>query len=140
MGGGSTCLVIMAFDLEEKTEPISLYQEDKQRGFAGGSGVKNPPAKAGDLGSTPDPGRPHVPRSSWGRAPRTAEPVLSGLGATTTESTSRSYRSPRALGPVLCRKRSQSREKPEHHSQRAAPTPTTREKPVRQQRPGTAKN
>ena len=52
------------FRFGEKTEPVSLYQEDKQTGFAGGSGVKNPPAKAGDPGSTPDPGRPHVPRSS----------------------------------------------------------------------------
>ena len=28
------------FRFGEKTEPVSLYQEDKQRGFAGGSGVK----------------------------------------------------------------------------------------------------
>ena len=33
------------FRFGEKTEPISLYQ-DKQRGFAGGFGVKNPPTKA----------------------------------------------------------------------------------------------
>ena len=29
------------------------------RGFPGGSGVKNPPANAGETGSIPDPGRPH---------------------------------------------------------------------------------
>jgi len=28
-------------------------------GFPGGSVVKNPPAKAGDVGSIPDPGRFH---------------------------------------------------------------------------------
>ena len=52
------------FRFGEKTEPVSLYQEDKQRGFAAGFRVKNPPTKAGDLGSTPDPGRFHVPRSN----------------------------------------------------------------------------
>ena len=32
-------------------------------GFPGGSVVRNPPDGAGDAGSTPDPGRPHTPRS-----------------------------------------------------------------------------
>ena len=32
-------------------------------GFPGGTVVKNPPANAGDTGSTPGPGRPHMPRS-----------------------------------------------------------------------------
>lgn len=51
------------FRFGEKTEPISLYQ-DKQRGFAGGFGVKNPPTKAGDSGSIPDPGRSHALQSN----------------------------------------------------------------------------
>ena len=33
-------------------------------GFPGGSGVKNPPACAGDSGLTPGLGRCHMPRSS----------------------------------------------------------------------------
>ena len=32
-------------------------------GFPGGAVVKNPPASAGDMGSIPGPGRPHMPRS-----------------------------------------------------------------------------
>ena len=33
------------------------------RGFPGGAVVKNPPANAGDTGSSPGPGRSHMP---WG--------------------------------------------------------------------------
>ena len=32
-------------------------------GFPGGSLVKNPPANAGDTGSDPNLGRPHMPQS-----------------------------------------------------------------------------
>ena len=32
--------------------------------FRGGAVVKNPPANAGDKGSSPGPGRSHMPRSS----------------------------------------------------------------------------
>ena len=31
-------------------------------GFPGGAGVKNPPANAGDMGSSPGPGRSHMPQ------------------------------------------------------------------------------
>ena len=34
------------------------------RDFPGGSVVKNPPASAGDMGSSPGLGRSHMPRSS----------------------------------------------------------------------------
>ena len=33
-------------------------------GFPGGAVVKNPPANAGDTGSSPGPGRSHMPRSN----------------------------------------------------------------------------
>ena len=33
-------------------------------GFPGGAVVKNPPANAGDTGSSPGPGRPHMPQSN----------------------------------------------------------------------------
>ena len=36
----------------------------RQRDFAGGTVVKNPPANAGDMGSIPGPGRSHMPRSN----------------------------------------------------------------------------
>ena len=34
------------------------------RGFPGGAMVKNLPASAGDTGSSPGPGRSHMPRSN----------------------------------------------------------------------------
>ena len=34
------------------------------RDFPGGTVVKNPPANAGDLGSSPFPGRSHLPQSN----------------------------------------------------------------------------
>ena len=61
-------------------------------GFPGGAVVKNPPANAGDTGSSPGPGGSHMPRSSWARAPqllslrsRAHEPQLLSLRATTTD-------------------------------------------------------
>ena len=33
-------------------------------GFPGGAAVKNPSANAGDMGSSPGPGRSHMPRSN----------------------------------------------------------------------------
>ena len=35
-----------------------------QEGFPGGTVVKNPPANAGDTGSSPGPGRSHMPQSN----------------------------------------------------------------------------
>ena len=32
--------------------------------------VKNPPANAGDAGSSPGPGRSHMPRSNWTHEPQ----------------------------------------------------------------------
>ena len=39
---------------------LTLYDKD----FPGGAVVKNPPASAGDTGSSPGPGRSHMPRSN----------------------------------------------------------------------------
>ena len=44
--------------------PITLYLETKFRDFPGGTMVKNPPANAGETGSSPGPGRSHVSRSN----------------------------------------------------------------------------
>ena len=38
--------------------------EGWREGFPGGAVVKNPPANAGDTGSSPGPGRSHMPRSN----------------------------------------------------------------------------
>ena len=38
-------------------------------GFPHGTVVKNPPVNAGDTGSSPGPGRSHMPRSNKAHAP-----------------------------------------------------------------------
>ena len=39
-------------------------------GFPGGAVVENLPANAEDTGSSPGPGRSHMPRSNWAREPQ----------------------------------------------------------------------
>ena len=43
---------------------ICQSKKSQRRDFPGGAVVKNPPANAGDTGSSPDPGRSHMPQSS----------------------------------------------------------------------------
>ena len=45
---------------------IYWYVKTKEhcKGFPGGAVVKNPPANAGDTGSSPGLGRSHMPRSN----------------------------------------------------------------------------
>ena len=83
-------------------------QEFNFSGFPGGAVVKNPPANAGDMGSSPGPGRSHMPQSNWAHAPqllslcsRTREPQLL---------------KPVHLEPVLFNKRSHRNEKLTHHN------------------------
>ena len=45
------------------TLTVMVYRK-RIKGFPGGAVVKNPPANAGDTGSSPGPGRSHVPRSN----------------------------------------------------------------------------
>ena len=42
----------------------SISLKTSTQGFPGGAVVKNPPANAGDTGSSPGPGRSHVPQSN----------------------------------------------------------------------------
>ena len=46
------------------TKLVVELRKEKNEGFPGGAVVKNPPAKAGDTGSSPGPGRSHMPRSN----------------------------------------------------------------------------
>ena len=71
------------------------------RDFLGGAVVKNPPANARDTGSSPGPGRSHMPWSNKARVPqllnlrsRACEPQLVSPRTTTTEA-----RAPRACAP-----------------------------------------
>ena len=72
--------------------------KDHLGGFPGGTGVWNPPANAGDMGSSPGPGGSHVLRSNWACAPqllslrsRARELQLLSPRATTTEPTCHNY-------------------------------------------------
>ena len=44
--------------------PEKLFKNTSCRGFPGGSVVKNLPANVGDTGSSPGPGRSHMPQSN----------------------------------------------------------------------------
>ena len=53
--------------MEENSECYLLLhqlKEDMVWGFPGGAMVENLPANAGDTGSSPGPGRSHMPRSN----------------------------------------------------------------------------
>ena len=76
--------------------------------FPGGAVVKNPPANAGDTGSSPGPGRSHMPWSNEARAPQ----LLSLRSRTREAQLLKTTR----LEPVLHNKRSHCNEKPAHRS------------------------
>ena len=48
----------------QRSAPAIPCQLFTARDFPGGAEVKNPPANAGDTGSSPGPGRSHMPRSN----------------------------------------------------------------------------
>ena len=76
---------------------ITTKLKKAKRDFPGGTVAENPPANAGDMGSSPGPGRSHMPRSSYTRAPQLLSPQL--------------------LEPVLRDKRSHCSEKPVHRNE-----------------------
>ena len=43
---------------------VLVFFKNIPRGFPGGTVVKNLPANVGDMGSSPGPGRSHMPRSN----------------------------------------------------------------------------
>ena len=55
------------------------------RGFPGGAVVKNLPANAGGMGSSPGLGRSHMPRSSWAHEPQLLSLRVWSLCSTTRE-------------------------------------------------------
>ena len=42
----------------------TIWKSYRFLGFPGGAVIKNPPANAGDMGSSPGPGRSHMPQSN----------------------------------------------------------------------------
>ena len=49
--------------MDEESAITVDVQEATELGFPGGAVVENPPANAGDTGSSPGLGRSHMPRS-----------------------------------------------------------------------------
>ena len=58
-GGTMECNVLLVMYIKLREEMVQLTNL-KIKGFPGGSVVKNPPANAGDTGSSPGPGRSHM--------------------------------------------------------------------------------
>ena len=120
--------------------------------FPGGVVVKNPPASAGDMGSSPGPWRSHMPRSNWARAPqllslrsRGHEPQLLSLRATATEACVPRACAPQKEKPSQWEACAPQKEKPwqweAFPATKSSPRSTQLEKAHEQKRrPNTAKN
>ena len=65
--------------------PATREIRERRGGFPGGAVVENPPANAGDTGSSPGLGRSHMPRSDWAREPQLLSLRLWSLCSTTRE-------------------------------------------------------
>ena len=64
--------------------------------------VENPPANAGDTGSSPGLGRSHMPRSGWAHEPQLLSLRVWSLGSATREAaTMRGPRTAMKSGPRL---------------------------------------
>ena len=61
--------------------------------------VKNPPAKAGDMGEIPGLGRSHMPRGNKACAPQPLSPRAESLHSAAREATTRSLRTTAREGP-----------------------------------------
>ena len=79
------------------------------RDFPGGAAVKNPPASAGDMGSSPGLGRSHMARNSYAHAPQ--------LPSLHSRARKPQLLKPACLEPMLCNKRNHYNEKPAHHNE-----------------------
>ena len=60
-------------DAASFTEKVLLLK--KKKGSPSGSVVKNPPASAGDMGSTPGLGGSHMPRGNSAHVPQLLSPA-----------------------------------------------------------------
>ena len=98
-----------------------LFEDSEKymRDFPGGAVVKNPPANAGDTGSSPGPGRPHMPRSNSACAPQ-----LLSLRSRAREP---QLLKPTRLELVLHNKRSHHNGKPACRNEEQPPLATPRE-------------
>ena len=83
-------------------EEHKLNKKKTIGGFPGGAVVENPPANAGDTGSSPGLGRSHMPRSGWAREPQLLSlRVWSLCSATREAAIARGPRTAMKSGPRL---------------------------------------
>ena len=68
-------------------ETINKMKRQPSWGFPGGAVVENPPANAGDTGSSPGLGGSRMPRSSWAREPQLLNLRVWSLCSATREAT-----------------------------------------------------
>ena len=59
-----TGIQIRREQLKLAADTTVYVKKTKQEGFPGGAVAENPPANAGDMSSSPGPGRSHMPRSN----------------------------------------------------------------------------
>ena len=85
-------LLLFADDMILYIKILKMLPENYQRDFPGDTVVENPPANAGDTGSSTGSGRSHMPRSNEAHAmqllslhSRAREPQLLSPRDTTTE-------------------------------------------------------
>ena len=112
-----------------KTAVIKKKKCEKE-GFPRGSVVKNLPVSSGDTGSSPGPGRSHMPQSNKAHAPqllslcsRACEPQLLSTRAATTEACRHRARAPQQEKPPQWEARApQQRVAPASRSYRKAHT------------------
>ena len=97
--------------------PILHHIFKKSRDFPGGAVVKNLLARGGDTGSSPGPGRFHMPQSNYAR-------VRHNFWACALEPANHNYWAhvsqllkPMYLEPMLHNKRSHRNEKPAHSNE-----------------------
>ena len=57
-------IFFMFLSVEQNNSKYTFITKFSIKGFPGDPVVKNPPANAGDMGSSPGPGRSHMPRSN----------------------------------------------------------------------------
>ena len=91
--GKGICLRQLTSHLKKAEVVVLGRRTRKRRAALVGSVVKNPPVNAGDMGSIPGPGRPHMLRGNSARVPQ--------LLSLCSRARERQLLSPRALESVL---------------------------------------
>ena len=80
------CRMFFRLDLSSHDQiEVMNFIKNIPWGFPGSTVVENPPANAGDTGSSPGLGRSHMPRSNWAREPQLLSLRVRSLCSATRE-------------------------------------------------------